>query len=538
MRQAYEFTNPITRMDYPDVDVIRVEDTYYMISTTMHFMPGGVILRSYDLINWEIASYVYDTLDDTEGQRLLGDKNIYGQGMWAPSFRYHNGMFYVCFAANDTRKTYLYTSDKIEGPWRKQYIEGFYHDCSLLFDDDRVFIIYGNGTIYLTELNKELTGKKPDGLHRVIIKEDNPILGYEGAHAYKINDKYYVFLIHSDPSRWFRTEACYISNSLEGEFIGGEVLADDMEYHDQGVAQGGIVDTPDGKWYAMLFQDRGAVGRIPVLVPMEFKDESVVMGGEGKVPKDISTISTRPNYIYEHLYASDDFIYQPNEDGKISLKNVWQWNHNPDHNLWSVTDNPGHLRIKSGKLSKNVTQAVNTLTQRMIYPECEAYVTVDGSGLKDGDYAGISAFQGCYGLVALHKDKGRYYLVMQGRENRDSRSGTDNSNNYNGKEYSRIPWDSDKVVLKVKGDFADMIDEANFYYADNAQINQIGQMGQMKQLDQKGQIQDYEWKKIGITQKLFFILDHFCGCRFGLFMYSTKEVGGYADFSDFRYITL
>ena len=100
--------NPITRMDYPDPDVIRVDDTYYMVSTTMYFMPGCEILRSYDLVHWEHAAYVYDRLDSTPAQRLEDGKNIYGCGMWAASLRYHDGIFYICFVANDTHKTYLY----------------------------------------------------------------------------------------------------------------------------------------------------------------------------------------------------------------------------------------------------------------------------------------------------------------------------------------------------------------------------------------------------------------------------------------------
>lgn len=84
--------------------------------------------------------------------------------MWAGCLRYHKGTFYVCFSANDTKKTYLYSSESISGPWRKQYIEGFYHDCSLLFDDDnRVYIVYGNKTIYLTELEADLTKPKKMG---------------------------------------------------------------------------------------------------------------------------------------------------------------------------------------------------------------------------------------------------------------------------------------------------------------------------------------------------------------------------------------
>ena len=118
--------NPITKLDYPDVDVIRVENTYYMVSTTMHFMPGCEILRSYDLIHWEHATYVYDRLDGTSGQRLEENENIYGKGMWAASLRCHKGIFYVCFVANDTGKTYLFQSKDIYGPWKKQTIEGFY----------------------------------------------------------------------------------------------------------------------------------------------------------------------------------------------------------------------------------------------------------------------------------------------------------------------------------------------------------------------------------------------------------------------------
>ena len=118
-------TNPITKLDYPDPDIICVDGTFYMISTTMHFMPGAEILRSYDLINWEHAAYIYDRLDSTPGQRLEGDEHVYGKGMWAATIRYHEGMFYVVFVCNDTQKTYLYRSEKIEGPWKKSNIEGF-----------------------------------------------------------------------------------------------------------------------------------------------------------------------------------------------------------------------------------------------------------------------------------------------------------------------------------------------------------------------------------------------------------------------------
>ena len=237
--------NPILKLDYPDPDVIRVGEIYYMVTTTMHFMPGGEILRSYDLVNWEHAAFVYDRLDSTPAQRLEQDQNIYGKGMWAASLRFHGGMFYVCFAANDTGKTYLYTAESIAGPWKKRCIEGFYHDCSLLFDEEKVYIAYGNKEIYITQLNEDLSAPLPGGLHRLAVCDTgHPGLGYEGTHFYKINQKYYLFLIHSLRDRWMRTEACFVADSIDGEFVGGDVLIDDRGYCNQGVA-------PAGDWYAV-----------------------------------------------------------------------------------------------------------------------------------------------------------------------------------------------------------------------------------------------------------------------------------------------
>jgi beta-xylosidase len=479
----------------------------------MHFMPGAVILRSFDLIHWEIYTYVYDSLDDTPARKLEDDKSIYGQGMWAASLRYHKKTFYVCFAANDTKKTCLYRAKDLKGPWKKQTIEGFYHDSSLLFDeDDRGYIVYGNKEIYLTELNEGLTGPKPGGLHRLLVRDEEGIrLGYEGSHFYKINNRYYVFLIH-----WLldgsgrRVEACFRSDSLQGEFTGRDVLDDDMGYFNMGVAQGGIVDTPDGDWYAVLFQDQGAIGRVPVLVPMHWEKDFPVLVIDGKVPSCVETNSTRPNHIYEPIVASDDFKYFPAADGKIHLNNVWQWNHIPDHDLWSVDGERGSLQIGSGKLSENVTRAVNGLTQRTIWPACSAKVDVDGSLLKDGDYAGICALQGRYGMIAVTKENGKYYLVMKGNPGKPDNTMGQTCDKKPGEEYARIPLSGENATLKVHACFDDMKDEATFYFLDDA-----------------------EWKKIGITQKLYFGLDHFVGCRFGLFMYSTKNIGGKASFRHF-----
>lgn len=520
---AEQEVNPITGLDYPDPDVIRVGEVYYMVTTTMHFMPGCEIMRSYDLVHWEHAAFVYETLDSTPGQTLTGEQNIYGKGMWAASLRFHKGIYYICFVANDTGRTYLYTADRIEGPWKKRNVEGFYHDCSLLFDEDKVYIAYGNRDIYITQLKPDLSGPMEGGLHRLAVSDAGNLgLGYEGAHFYKINGRYYLFLIHSLRDRWMRVQACFMADSIEGAFTGGDVLEDDRGYCGQGVAQGGIVDTPEGAWYAVLFQDYGAVGRIPVLVPVVWNGDFPVFGECGRLPSQMTVPPEDEEYLYVPLTQSDDFQMRkslsPAEErrqyGCFGLKSVWQFNHEPELSLVSVDRENGTLWIESGKLCDNLTQARNVLTQRMRYPGCAGEVTVDAGALEEGDYAGICALQGCYGMVAVTKREGNFYIVMKSREADDVSLQAMPADTGAGTEWERLPLEQSSVKLRVEADFVEMTDEVRFmYYNDN----------------------DNGWKPIGRAHKLYFKMDHFTGCRFGLFLYATQQTGGRAGFRNFIY---
>lgn len=485
--------NPITGMDYPDPDVIRVGDTYYMVSTTMHFFPGAGILRSHDLIHWEICSYIYDSLEHTTGEILEGEQTIYGHGMWAASLRYHAGRFYVAFIAHEWPKTFLFTADHIEGPWTKQYIEGIYHDCSLLFDDDgRVYIVYGNRDIHLTELKEDLSGPKEGGLDRIIVRDaPGDFLGYEGSHIYRINEKYVLFLIHSRQREWYRTEACFITDSLDGVWAGGEVYYGDLDGLHSGPAQGGIVDTPDGRWFAVVFQDRGAVGRIPVLIPVTWNRFGYPVFGEAA--NELSNACTRPGWTPQPLYADDDFT-------SSALKNVWQFNHEPREGCWETGS--GAYMIRTDKLSRTLEFARNTLTQRTILPGCAAEVTVSAEGLRPGDVAGLCLLIGSYGLIGVERNADGYALVMKARKPREKAE----------REYARIPWDKKEARLRAKVRFPGLEGKVCFEYLDGS-----------------------EWKSLGPEHTMVFALDHFTGARFGLFLYAMEETGGTTSFSQFTY---
>ena len=508
---------PLIGADYPDPEVIRVGDVYYMLSTTMHFLPGGQILRSYDLVNWEHAAYVFETFEGTQEARMTYERSGYGCGMWAGSMRYHDGRFYVCFGAKQSGRTYFYTARKVEGPWERTCIDSYLHDGSLFFDDDgRVYLVYGNSEIRIRELLPDLTGFKEDGFSRILVQEtEDVILGHEGSHFYKIDGRYYLFTIHwprTGTAR--RTQMCFAGDSLEGEFQGGPVLDDNMGFQNCGVAQGGIVQAKDGRWYSILLQDHGAVGRVPVLVPVSWENGFPVFGEQGKIPSSVTAVSNRPSYEYEKLYTSDDFSYRPDENGHFRLKAQWQWNHEPNPNLWTILPRGG-LCITTGKLCANVTQAVNTLTQRLMLPGADVEVTVDATDLNEGDFAGLCALQGCYGMVAVTRELRRYYLVMieRNREEKDTSMGA--KDYLPGRIVEKVSLTEPVVRLRLEASFSEHADKAVFYY----------------QEPREGR----EFRRIGKEHALYFGLDHFVGCRCGLSVFATRQAGGSAVFYNFSY---
>lgn len=481
--------NPIIWADVPDPSVIRVGDTYYMSSTTMHMNPGVPIMKSRDLVNWEIVNYVYDVLGEKDEQTLTNGKNEYGKGSWASSLRYHNSTYYVVFSSQTEGRTFVFKTLDIEnGPWEKHTLP-FVHDMSLLFDDDgKVYLVYGSGDIRVKELTADATAVLPKGLNQVIIPDSSAVAGpdialpAEGAHIHKIDGMYYIFLI-TWPRGGMRTQLCYRAESITGPWEGRVVL------QDGGVAQGGLVDTPDGKWYALLFGDRGAVGRIPYLVPVQWEAGWPVFGFNGRVPVELGVSCRQEIKIVE----SDEF-----DDDRLGL--VWQWNHNPDDDNWSLTERPGYLRLRAGHISKDITEARNLLTQRTFGPMCSADIAVEMVGMQSGDCAGLAVFQKNYGYVGVSVCGQERYVVMA-----DASSGTC-------VEVERIPVDQMRLYFKIACDFREQRDLAYFFYGLNAE----------------------EWVPIGRPLKMLYTLPHFMGYRFALFCFAKQLTGGYADFDYFR----
>lgn len=509
--------NPLIWADVPDMAIIRVGETYYMGSTTMHMSPGLPLMKSPDLVNWRLIGYAYDTLADNAALRLENGQNAYGRGSWASSLRHHDGVFYASTFSATSGRTHIYSTSDIEkGPWRERSFAPSLHDHSLFFDDDgRVYMLHGGGRLTLVELLPDLSGLKPGGVNRTVVENVNAVFGDdvgglkgEGSQLFKVKGRYYLFNIASPKSRWSRTVIVHRADQITGPYEGRIVL------QDRGIAQGGLVDTPDGKWYAYLFRDNGAVGRIPYLSPVRWEDGWPVIGENGKVPMTLDIpAGAQGESGVSGVVCSDEFGLPGRSRplGKLSsrpaaelardsLPLAWQWNHNPDPRHWSLTARPGHLRLSTGRVDATFPEARNTLTQRTFGPRSVAETCVDVSALKDGDVAGLGVLQRRYGYVAVKQESGRRRLVMVTTENDQP------------VEVESVPLDTEVVHLRADCAFQPAPELARFSYS----------------------LDGEEWRPIGRPSPMAYTMPHFMGYRFALFCHATREAGGHADFDYYR----
>lgn len=499
-------TNPVIYADIPDISITRAGDEFYMISTTMHLMPGAPIMKSKDMVHWEIINYVFDKLEDTPKYNLENG-TVYGRGQWASSIRYHNGKFYVLFSPNDQPyQGYIYSTTDPAGEWKLVSRIPHFHDASLFFDDDgKVYVFYGTGD--LIELKEDLSGVKPNGVNQKIFERDADEQGLlEGSQVVKHDGKYYLLMISMDwsiPGR-LRRQVCYRADNITGPYEKKVILENEFEGFG-GVGQGCIIDDENGNWYGMIFQDRGGIGRIPILYPCTWIDGWPMLGDSvGNTPKHWDV----PLKTYDtgrRVVESDDF-----EDSELKLN--WQWNHNPLDESWSLTERPGHLRLKTNIIVDNLFSARNTISQRMEGPICSGIISIDLSNMKDGDVAGFSAFNGHSGLLSVVKDRDKKYLTMS--TNTINMDAEKRITHVDVDEKARIEISTNQIFLRIDCDFNLQKDIATFSYSFDRQ----------------------EWIRIGDEFKMRFdYLRLFMGTRFAIFNYATKEKGGYVDIDFFEF---
>ena len=525
------FTNPLFYDEFSDPDIIRVGDDYYLAGTTMHSVPGLVILHSKDLVNWENISYCFDRFDFTEDRfALKNHQEIYGQGIWAPAIRYANGQFYV-FSNINGKGLQCYTSKDIRGPWTHHNMQGNIYDLSVLFDDDgKIYAIHKYGEVHCTELKPDMSGPV-EGTDRVIIPEGNGV--GEGHHMYKIDGMYY--LISTDYLPNGRT-LCSRSKNIWGPYetrvitadetygyhaapltqFKGRILPDGSDFRigplDRDATacsnahQGGIVQYKDGSWWALLMQDFHSIGRTVCLMPITWVDGWPMIGLKGnlgRAPRTwfkpdasldcIGTALSCYGLGREAQPMKAPYDRNENFDGK-TLGRIWQWNHNPDDKMWGLKG--GKLRIQS-QAAEQLMWARNTLTQRVIGPKSITTVELIVKGMKDGDVAGLGNINIPCSWVGIVKAGNGLSLRCFEQLTNDTIA-------------LSVGLSDGKIWLRSIGDYDN--NQAQYAYSTDGKV----------------------FHTIGRMMPLSYQLTTFQGSRHALFAFNVKgKNGGYAEFDNF-----
>ncbi len=320
------FSNPVIYADVPDIDIIRVGDAYYMVSTTMHLSPGCPIMKSTDLVNWEIVNYVYDILGDTDAMNLRNGESMYGNGQWAASLKYHNGTYYAAFNAEILGEAYIFTTKDIEnGSWEKHVLKGNYKDLTLFFDNNKTYIVYGNKEIKCAELGGNFT--VAEGTEKALFTiDENTVSGdaaagleAEGTHILKKDGYYYVFHAISS-EKMGRAQLCHRTQNFLGGKWENKIIFQGNFDNNGGVARGGVIDTAAGKWYGYLMQEHGAAGQVPVLTECTWTENWPMLGknGDGQtIDKTMQLVSASDG---KSLVKSDEFYNSVKEEETVSVK--------------------------------------------------------------------------------------------------------------------------------------------------------------------------------------------------------------------------
>ena len=410
------YRNPVLHADYSDPDVCVVGEDYFLTASSFNCTPGLPILHSKDLVNWKIVNYALKKVEPVE----YYNEARHGKGVWAPSIRFHEGMYYIYWGDPDFGIFMVKTRDPY-GEWDKPVLvkagKGMIDPCPLWDDDGRVYLAHAwagsrakfNSVLTVCELNKEGTKVISDP---VLVFDGNDGVNHtvEGAKFYKRNGFYYLFAPAGGVvSGW---QLVMRSKNVYGPYEPRIVMAQGKT-DINGPHQGGWVDTPAGESWFLHFQDKGAYGRVLHLNPMKWVNDWPVIGvdrdgdGCGDPVSCYRKPKTDKTYPIETPVESDEF-----DTRKLGLQ--WEWHANYQ-DVFGFTTNMGYVRIYGHELSphfKNFWEVPNLLMQKFPAEEFTATAKLKVSAKDDGQLSGLIVMGWDYSWIGVEK-QGEKFLLKQ-----------------------------------------------------------------------------------------------------------------------------
>lgn len=353
------YRNPILPGCYPDPSICRVDEDYYLVTSTFEYFPGLPIFHSRDLVHWRQIGHVLDR----PSQLDLDEVHPSG-GLYAPTIRHHNGMFYVIntLVGGKTRRgNFIVTAAQPQGPWSEpHWLDADGIDPSLFFDDDgKCWYVgtrlneegyyTGHTEIFLQELDLEtikLIGQDTvlwDGALKGVVWAEAP-------HIYKINGWFYLMIAEGGTAHHHSVtivRSRHVAGPYE-PYRGNPILTHrhlGLDYPIVGAGHADLVETQNGEWWAVLLAMRPYggyyynLGRETFLVPVRWEDEFPIFSpGTGRVEFEYPAPNL-PEQVWETPPAREDF-----DDATLAYH--WNFLRTPRDAFYSLSERPGFLRLK------------------------------------------------------------------------------------------------------------------------------------------------------------------------------------------------
>jgi beta-xylosidase len=408
------YKNPVLFADYSDPDVVRSGSEFFLVASSFNAMPGLPILRSKDLVNWQLVGHVLDRLEP----RATFDQPQHGAGVWAPSIRKRDGRFYVYWADVD-RGIYVSTAKDPTGEWSQPELvkaaKGWIDPCPFWDDDGKAYLVSAfaasrtgiKSTLVLSRLSDDGKRVLDDGVLIYDGHAKHPTI--EGPKLYKRNGYYYVSAPAGGvPAGW---QVVLRSKEIYGPYEDRIVLAQGKTATN-GPHQGGWVETSKGEYWFLHFQDRGLYGRVLHLEPMKWVDDWPVMGSDGEPVSEARKPKIASKSPVVTPLESDEF-----NASKLGLQ--WQWQANPQPGWALPAPTSGTLRLTCGEQGRvrNLWDAPNLLLQKFPGPAFTATTKLTFTAMNEGDRAGLVVFGTDYATLTLERRRGELVVsqsVCQG----------------------------------------------------------------------------------------------------------------------------
>lgn len=410
------YTNPVIDADYSDPDVCVVGDDYYMTASSFNCIPGLPILHSKDLVNWEIIGYAIKELTPKEEF----DKPSHGNGVWAPSIRYHNGLFQIYWGDPDYG-VFKVTAKDPKGPWTKPHCvikgKGMIDTTPLWDEDGRCYLVNGWANSR-SKFASVLTVRELDKFGNRAIS--NPVIVFdgngtenrtaEGPKFYKRDGWYWIMCPAGGVPTGF--QLAMRSKTPYGPYEVMKVLAQGKT-NINGPHQGAWIHTSQGEDWFIHFQDKECYGRVIHLQPVTWKDNWPVMGkvpAKGYCGEPVTTFrkpKTAAPVSIVNPVESDEF-----NEPKMGLQ--WQWHANYQQTFGMPTT-LGTFRVYTHKVSenyKNLWEVPNLLLQKTPTEKFTATTKIRFTAKDDNQRGGLLVMGHSYSALVV-KRVGEEFQLQQ-----------------------------------------------------------------------------------------------------------------------------